>query len=98
MHIQKSFALFAEVDYTIPTVGLSLALYALIDKVIVPLVARNNKDAGTTTRTCQQVHNEDIRRRIGETEAEIRDLRKALFEHTTELTVAIAILKRLDID
>ena len=88
-------AILAETDYTIPTVGLSLALYALIDKVIVPLIKKDRDDVANPSRTGQQVTNDDIKRRLGEVERDGREIRDSLSKLTTELTVAVAILKRI---
>jgi hypothetical protein len=83
--------ILAELDYTIPTVGLSIALYALIDKVIVPLIAKSKNNVPRSDYVIQ-----DIRRRLDLIEKDNKEARKNLAELTTQLSVTVALLRRFD--
>ena len=92
--------ILAEIDYTIPTVAMLMVVYALVDKVIVPLI-KKHKSSNESSDSDQQssAHHErhaDIQRRLAAVEAGISENWRLLSTLRTEVSVAAAILERIE--
>jgi hypothetical protein len=88
--------IFAEIDYTIPTVAMLMVVYALVDKIIVPLLRKQKSDGPTTDADSNRGRIADTRRRFTAIEADIRENQRLLSTLRSEISVATAILDRLE--
>jgi hypothetical protein len=78
-----------------------LIIYALIDKLIVPLASKNRKSSGANNGTeskwtGQEYKNGIYERRLSHVEKNLSDLRGTVEEARAAIQVAQVILKRIE--